>query len=409
MAQVESGSTNRQDEGWGEVTEQGLERLLERVGVPRRSRGSMMRRDSSVDDGGRLVISRELNSRYARAIADMNPLYLDSAHAKKSIWQRTLVPYGVLAWTELVNGATDGFPGCHTIWRGCELQWERPVFVGEALEATTCLTGARLVDSKFGGGNAAVQDYETTSETGDGEVVGYYRTSWHRFSRGGAKKSSKYREVERPQWSDEDLEGVWEEYRAQNLTNRRGDEPLYWEDVDEGTEVPYIVKGPTTLTSKLAFESLGWPGGWVVGHELALAVMERNPNLAIRNEENVPEPPVSIHWTTERCQKYLGMPAAYEAGYERVNWLLQLLTAWCGDHGMPRSLKVRFSGFHWQGDVVRLHARVTEKVVEADRHLVRLDIETKTHRDETTTTGTATLQLPSRDGGPVWPPTEKDA
>ena len=35
---------------------------------------------------------------------------------------------------------------------------------------------------------------------------------------------------------------------------RRGAEPLYFEDVAIGDEVPYIIKGPVTLTSKLAFE-----------------------------------------------------------------------------------------------------------------------------------------------------------
>ena len=387
------------DEHWGEITEEGLRRLLERRGVPRRGRGSLMRRDSGSSSEDVLTISRELNRRYALAIADMNPLFLDRDYATRSLWGRLLCPPGVLAWTEQVNGATDGFPGCHTIWRGCELEWERPVFAGEAIRSVSILADAELVDSRFGGGRAAVQDYETISETLGGEPVGTYRTSWQRFARGGAKEASTHEATERPQWSDEDLEAVAAEYRAQNLSQRRGDEPLYWEDVDEGTEIPYILKGPTTLTSKLAFESLGWPGGWVVGHELALELFERYPDLATRNEENALEPPVAIHWTNERCQRYLGMPAAYEAGYERLNWMIQLLMSWMGDHGMLRRLSMRFRGFHWQGDVIRLYGRVREKSVVDGRRLVELDIETKTHRDETTTTGSAVVALPSSETG----------
>ena len=97
--------------------------------------------------------------------------------------------------------------------------------------------------------------------------------------------------------------------------------------------MPYIIKGPVTLTSKIAFELAFGAMGWFVGHELALALWEKSPRLPIRNEENVPEPPVAIHWTNERCQKYLGMPGAYEAGFERLNWFTQLINNWMGDHG----------------------------------------------------------------------------
>lgn len=385
---------------WGRVTEEGLNRLLPRIGKYRQNENSLFGHIPAFSDG-RLVVSASYVRRYATGIADRNPLYVDADYAAASIWGRQWAPPPVLAWLEQVNGAVEGFAGCHTIWRNCELEWDRPVFVGDELSATTALTGARLTESRFSG-TSAVQDYETAVESG-GEPVGRYRTSWHRFSRGEAKDASKYKQSERPQWTDEELAAVADEYRTQNL-RRRGAEPLSFEDVEEGSSIPYLIKGPTTLTSKLAFESVNFPGGWVVGHELALDLWDRHPGLAIRNEENVPEPPVAIHWTNERCQRYLGMPAGYEAGYERLHWFTQLLMTWTGDHGFPTRLAVKFLGFHWQGDVVRLFGRVTGKEVSGGRHLVHLDVETKTHRDELTTAGTATVELPSRAAGRgVWP------
>lgn len=404
--------TSRND-NWGKITEEGLRLILERKDVPRRKRGSISRRAEPAeaaatspapdDRGDYMRISREMAGRYSRAIADLNPLYRDQKAAGRSIWGRLLVPPGVLAWTEQVNGATDGFPGCHTIWRGCELEWERPIFVGERVYSTTYLRGARIIESGFGGGLAAVQDYETIAEDADGRTIGWYRTSWHRFERGGAKEAKKYIELERPQWTDEQLDAIRDEYHRQNFANRRGTDELFWEDVVEGVEIPYILKGPTTLTSKLAFESLGWPGGWVVGHELAIDLFDRYPALSIRNEENVPEPPVAIHWTNERAQKHLGMPAAYEAGYERLNWFTQLIMSWMGDHGVLRKLSMQFKGFHWQGDLIRLHARITGREVTGGRHLVHLAIDTTTQRDEVTTVGEVTVELPARASGiPVW-------
>lgn len=380
------------------VSEPELERLRERIGVPRTKGSSMF--------PGRtkgMAISSELARRCAMGLSDTNPLYLDDDYAKNSIWGRRLCPPSLLAWIEQVNGATDGFPGCHTIWRECELQWERPLFVGDTIESESYLKDARIVESEFSG-KSAIQDYETAARTEDGEALGFYRTSWHRFSRDGSKHQSKHASLERHMWTDAELEAVWDEYRSQNLKNRRGTEPLYWEDVTVGTDIPYIVKGPTTLTSKFAFESIGGPGGWFVGHELALELYEKHPGLSIRNEENVPEPPVGIHWTNERTTRFLGMPGAYEAGYERLGWLIQLLTSWCGDHGMVHNLKLRFKGFHFQGDVIRLYGKVTGKREDGTRHFVDLDIETVTQRGEPTSVGRATVLLPSRKAGTeIWP------
>ena len=400
---------------WGEITEASLERLLERKGVSRSERGTMFRINTTGEEKNawrpqhaNFAITRETNGRIARGIADSNPLYVDESYAKKSMWGRIIAPPATLCWTETVNGATDGFPGCHTIWRGVSYEWNRPMFADEPVASRTYLTDARILDSEFAGGRAAVQDYETEAYSLDGEFIGAYRTSWQRFSRNKAKKSSKYAGIERHMWTDEELEEVWEEYRTHNFVNRRGDDPLYFEDVEVGTEIPHIIKGPITLTSKIAFEMAFGAGGWFVGHELAMQLWEVAPRLPIKNEEGVPEPPVAIHWTNERCQKYLGMPGAYEAGFERLNWFTQLLMSWMGDHGVLRKLDLQFKGFHWQGDAVRLFAKVTGTRVEDGRHLVDLEIWTMSHpRGDRTSEGVATVELPSREAGNVvWTPAE---
>ncbi len=399
----------REGEVWGEITDASLERLLERKGVPRHQRGTMQSITQSKEKGEKkepppklalFAMSAETCGRYARGFADMNPLYHKKSYAEASPWGRIIAPPAVLCYTETVNGASDGFPGCHTIWRGVEYDWKRPIFADEVVKSTTMLEDVYIIeDSKFAGGRAAVQNYATKVETLQDEYIGTYRTSWHRFSRTGAKKESKYAGIERHIWTDEELEGVWQEYHDQNLKNRRGKEPLYFEDVKEGDEVPYIIKGPVTLTSKIAFELAFGAMGWFVGHELALALWEKSPRLPIRNEENVPEPPVAIHWTNERCQTYLGMPGAYEAGFERLNWFTQMINGWMGDHGTLRKMDCQFRGFHWQGDACRLYAKVKEKRVEGDEHLVDLDIWTMSHpRGQRTTDGEMTVELPSKAG-----------
>ncbi|MBQ60814.1 MAG: hypothetical protein CMQ19_01935 [Gammaproteobacteria bacterium] len=391
---------------WGEVTDRSLEVLLERKGVPRTTRGSMM----SIADGKKkpkkqpesafFAMSAETVGRFCRGFADMNPLYHNPGYAAKSPWGRIIAPPAANCYAETTNGASDGFPGCHTIWRGVEYDWKRPMFADEVVKCVTYLKDANIIrDSKFAGGMAAVQDYETRITTMEDEYIGAYRTSWHRFSRGKAKESKKYADIKRHTWADEELDAVWAEYHEQNMTNVQGSEPLYFEDVEVGAQVPHIIKGPVTLTSKIAFEMAFGAMGWFVGHELALKLWERSPRLPIRNEENVPEPPVAIHWTNERCETYLGMPGAYEAGHERLNWLTQMANNWIGDHGIIRSMNIQFRGFHWQGDACRLHGEVTGKRVVDGENIVDLRIWTQSHpRDQRTTDGQMTVQLPSKAG-----------
>ncbi len=399
----------REGEVWGEITDASLERLLERKGLPRMKRGTMQsitehkkegEEEKPVPKQAFFAMSAETVGRYARGFADMNPLYHKKPYAEASPWRRIISPPTAPCYAETVNGASEGFPGCHTIWRGVEYDWKRPMFADEVVKGTTMLEDVYIIeDSKFAGGRAAVQNYATKIETLDDQYIGTYRTSWHRFSRSNAKKQSKYAGIKRHMWTDEELEGVWAEYHNQNLKNRRGKDPLYFEDVNVGDVVPYIIKGPVTLTSKLAFELAFGAMGWFVGHELALALWEKQPQLPIRNEENVPEPPVAIHWTNERCEKYLGMPGAYEAGFERLSWFTQLFNNWMGDHGKMRKLDCQFRGFHWQGDACRLHAEVTDKRVEGDEHLVDLKIWTESHpRGQRTTDGAVTVELPSKAG-----------
>ncbi len=390
----------------GQVTEASLARLLERKGLERVTHGSLKRTGSILelqnfegDKRPNFMMSAETALRMARGTGNMNPLFFDREYAERSPYGRRIIPPATLYDTELVNGATDGFPGCHTIWRSCEFEWGEPIYVEEPIRAVSYLKDAALINSRFGGGLAAIQDYETVAHNMEGVYKGAYRTSWHRFSRQAATQSSKYKGIERQIWTDEQIEAVYDEYASQNRKNVRGDKPLYFEDVELGSEVPYIVKGPITLTSKLAFEFANGGVGWAVGHELAMDLNKRYPNLAIRNEENVPEPPISIHWTNERCQKYLGMPGAYEAGFERLNWYVQLIMNWMGDHGRLRNMTLEFRGFHWQGDLIRLYAHVVKKRLEGGKGLVDLKIQTITHRDDLTSEGKITVALPVKGNG----------
>ena len=167
-------------------------------------------------------------------------------------------------------------------------------------------------------------------------------------------------------------------------------------------DIPFVVKGPTTEISKFAFESWGGAGGWFVGHKLAFQLFEKHPGLPFINEQGIPEAPVAIHWSNVRSQRILGLPGAYEAGYERTSWLVHMLMNWIGDDGFLTSLTQRYPTFNLLGDTTWCRGTVRakellEQPIDGKRHAVRCEVRTENQRGDVTTTGEAVVVLRSRE------------
>ncbi|MFQ5666510.1 MAG: MaoC family dehydratase N-terminal domain-containing protein [Candidatus Binatia bacterium] len=300
---------------FGKITAAAVERLKARIGVERK--GSSMHRRRP------LRLTRETIRRFALGLGDDNPLYHDLAYTRRSRFATIIAPPSIIGFVERSNGATDGLPGCHTIWREATYEWVRPMKLDDVIDSSTYLRRVEVTPSRFAGGKAVVQDYETLVWNQRDERVGSYKTSWHRFARSEARRAGKYAARELAHYTPEDIERIKADYKRET---RRGANVLWWEEIAAGDTIPCVVKGPTTQVSKFAFESWAGAGGWFVGHRLAFELFEKHPGLAFVNEQGIPEAPVAIHWSNERSQRLLNLPGAYEAGYERTGWLVHMLT-----------------------------------------------------------------------------------
>ena len=375
---------------FGKITDDGIERLKTRIGVERK--GSTMHRR------GPLRVTRNTIRRFALGCGDDNPIYVNVEYGRQSRYGSIIAPPSIIGFLERCNGASDGLPGCHTIWREAVYEWSRPIKMDDVLDSSTYLRAVEAMPSKFSG-KAVRQDYETLIWNQDQDRVANYKTSWHRFERSEGKRERKDGARELAHYSAADIEKIKADYKKEQ---RRGADFLWWDQVREGDEIPFIVKGPTTQISKFAFESWGGPGGWFVGHRLAFELFEKHPGLPFINEQGIPEAPVAIHWSNERSQRILGLPGAYEAGYERTSWIVHMLMNWIGDHGFLHRLTQRFPTFNLLGDATWCHGTVREKFVldepvDGKRHAVRCQIRTVNQRGDTTTTGEAVVVLPARE------------
>lgn len=139
---------------------------------------------------------------------------------------------------------------------------------------------------------------------------------------------------------------------------------VHWQDVEEGMDVPTLMKNPTT---RQLVRYAGASGDFYEIHY--------DKDFAMGN--NLPGP--ILHGALKNA--FLG----------------QLMTDWIGEGGTLRRLSCQYRGMDQPGKPLYCKGTVTRKYVEEGRHLVDCDIWVEDSEGQTTTPGRATVQLPSRE------------
>ena len=139
--------------------------------------------------------------------------------------------------------------------------------------------------------------------------------------------------------------------------------PLFWEDVDVGTEIPPLVKNPTTL------QLVRWAGASGDFYQI-----HYDKDFALGNAL----PGVIIH------------------GALKSVWLGQLLGDWIGEGGTVKKYDCSYRGMDVPGDTLTCKGTVTKKYVEGEEHCVECDIWLENSKGEKTTPGKAVVVLPPK-------------
>jgi len=138
---------------------------------------------------------------------------------------------------------------------------------------------------------------------------------------------------------------------------------LFWEDVEEGTEITPLEKQPTTQ------QLVRWAGASGDFYQI-----HYDKDFALGNAL----PGVIIH------------------GALKSAWLGQLLGDWVGEDGSVRKYGCSYRGMDVPGDTLACKGKVTKKYVEGNEHLVECEIWLENSKGEKTTPGTAVVVLPSK-------------
>jgi len=137
---------------------------------------------------------------------------------------------------------------------------------------------------------------------------------------------------------------------------------LYYEDIQEGSEIPALVKYPTTMQ---LVKYAGASGDFY-----------------------------QIHYDKDFALAS-GLPGVIVHGWLTLAFLGQMVTDWIGGEGSLVKLSGSYRGMNQVHEDIICNGKVTKKYVEDGVSLARLEIWAENPRGDKTVTGTAVVALPS--------------
>ena len=132
-------------------------------------------------------------------------------------------------------------PGVHTFYGGSEWEYYRPIKPGDVISASYRPYSVVEKPTSNYAGHVVIQSAQTLYVNGRGDAMAKGKAWSVRTERRAARERDVYKGVEKPRYSDEDLQDIWDAYDKEQI---RGAEPRHWEDVTEGEVLPPLVRGP---------------------------------------------------------------------------------------------------------------------------------------------------------------------
>lgn len=140
---------------------------------------------------------------------------------------------------------------------------------------------------------------------------------------------------------------------------------VYFEDVEEGMEIPTLLKNPTT---QQLVKYAGASGDYY-----------------------------QIHYDQDFARDN-GLPTVILHGALKNAFLGQVMTDWIGEYGVLRKLSAQYRGMDTPGSAIYGKGIVKKKRVENGDNLVECEIWLENAEGKKTTPGQAVVALPSRKG-----------
>ena len=365
----------------GKITEEGLQRLRDRLGAFNRPRQYGVGLFNE-------FASRDAIRHFCQGIGDPNPLYQDESYARQTKYGTIIAPPCFLYSVYWCSGRTGGLPGVHAFHSGSDWEWFRPIHMDDRISVKEQFSDLEEMPSRFAG-KTIKQSSTCHYYNQRGEVIARTRGWNFRAERTAARENRKY-DFQTYAYTRDEIDEIEDAVLNEEI---RGANPRWWDDVNVGDEVGPVVKGPLSHGDITAFVA-GCIGG--LSHGLQLKEVRRHPSWGFRDPNTgAQEAIVRVHDIEESATSAC-LPGAYDYGCQRCSWVGNLFTNWMGDDGFLKKMYVELRRFNMVGDTTWLRGKVTDKRVEGEERLVDIEFIGENQRKEMTTKGTATVQLPTK-------------
>lgn len=147
-------------------------------------------------------------------------------------------------------------------------------------------------------------------------------------------------------------------------------QPVYYEDVEVGSHVPVLTKGPISPA-----------------HLMRWSAASENWHR--------------IHYDETFAKEHDGLPERVVNGSWKQHVLVQMIKDWAGETGWLWKISFQFRGMDVVWDTVTAWGRVTTKREAGGYGIVECEIGMRNQRGEESTPGLATVVFPLRGGKPV--------
>ena len=359
-----------------------LEEARELIGIELRRTGQQWNTEASPD----------AVRHFCWGLGDDNPLFTDPDYGANSPFGSGLAP-GCFLYTIDTTVVAPKLRGIQWLYGGTDFEWYEPIRHRDRFTVS-----AKLLDAvEKAGGKAArfiIQTGETRYTNQHGQLVCVAHGHTARTARSKASGGLSYAPRETHTYSREELEAIGNAIETEEL---RGAIPRFWEDVEVGSAVQPMLKGPLNITDMICWYSGG--GHSYQSHRRAVMHRNRHPADAFVNPETGAQDSAARGHTESRMAREVGMPGGYDVGPQRISWMGQLMTNWMGDDGFLRRLNVSVRRPNIFGDVSWCRADIIDKRVDDGAHVVDLELRVENQLGEVTAKGGATVALPSRTRG----------
>jgi acyl dehydratase len=375
-----------------ELNEETIDAVRARIGIPVRYSPRAHNEAPSTDSF----------RHFALAYGDDNPLYTDPAYASSSSWGLSIAPplYPLTAgiarrvsWSDAEKEEMSGgdpLAGIGQYMCGERWLFLKPVRAGDVILREQSLFSADLRKSEFGGGTGALVSHRVAWEGEDGAPFAFrFLDFWH-ADREQSGKAAKNRDLERPHYTDEDLERIDACYAAESV---RGATSRSIADVEVGEELGPIAKGPLSVTEMVVWHTgVGWGQFGGGASQVAYKNRTRIPKFYLKNELGFWDMAQRCHWDDEWAQR-MGHPAAYDYGVMRSCWMAHLVTNWMGDDAWIWKASASVRKFNYLGDTHLVSGVVRE--INRAASTVTIDTTCVNQRGEITADGRIVVILPA--------------